>query len=790
METPGFGSAVHAEILGHGPNPTPHEQEIWFDKPAERWLEALPVGNGRIGGMVFGGVDTERIALSDVTMWSGRPSQNDVNPAARQHLDEIRQLLFAEKYAEGRALCEKYLLGRPASFGTNLPLPDVTIQLDRKDAVSYRRSLNLDEAVVRVAYRSGAHAYRREVFASNPDRVLVARIESDGPGDVNGRVSFGASKLPCTATTVGSDTLVLHGHAYEKVHSNGSDGVEFEARIRVRVEGGTLTAVEDAIVIKNARAVTLLIVTGTSYGAGQPQQFCESTLQRVATKPYADLRRAHILDHQSLFRRMDIGLGSTQAADQLPTDVRRKRVQDGENDPGLCALFFQYGRYLTIAGSRKDSPLPMALQGIWNDSLAAAMGWADDFHLDINTQQNYWPTEVCNLAECGEPVFHLTEGLRVSGRETATREYGAPGWVAHVVTNPWGYSAPGWGLGWGIFPTAGVWLAWQMWEHYLFTGDEEFLRKRAYPVLHDAAEFFLGYMVEHPRYKWLVTGPSTSPENSFRTADGVECSESMGPTCDRVLVHGLFDACIESARILGFDAEFGARLERAQEKLPPLRVGKHGQLQEWLEDFEEAQPNHRHTTHLISLYPESQITPEKTPELARAARVTIERRLNQPRWEDTEWTRANFIGFYARLHDGDAAYRHLAGLIGQDADNNLLTYSRGGIAGADRNIFAIDGNLGGAACMAEMLLQSHDGEIKLLPALPAAWPSGEVRGLCARGAIEVSLSWIGGKLQSATLRSHRGTRCAVRYGQRVLQVSLPRQQDVRLGLSAFEQSKA
>jgi alpha-L-fucosidase 2 len=786
LQAQGFvRTADAANSSSPGPSLPPQREELWFNKPAQRWLEALPVGNGRLGGMIFGGVEAERIALSDSTVWSGGPSHNDVNPEALAHLPEIRALMFADKYVEARALCEKYLLGRPASFGTNVPLPEVRIECDHTEATGYRRSLLLDEGVARVAYHSGAQAFHREFFASNPDGVLVARLTSDAPHGLNCRIAFGTLKQPGRVSVIGNNTLVLRSRAVETAHSNGKDGVDYQIRILARVEGGSAQGGEQALHIQKADAVTLLIVTGSSYGGEQPEQFCVRTLQRVEETPYAQLLAAHVRDHQALYGRVQISLDLNRALDQLTTDERRQRVEAGKDDPGLCALFMQYGRYLTIAGSRANSPLPMALQGIWNDSLAASMGWSDDFHLDINTQQNYWAVNVCNLDECGEPLYRFLEQLRIAGRETATKMYGAPGWVAHVVTNPWSYSAPGWGLGWGLTPTGGVWLATQMWYHYQFTGDRHFLETRAYPVLHDAAEFFLAYMVEHPEHKWLVTGPAGSPENSFRSPDGIQCSESMGPTCDRVFVYGLFQSCIESSRILGIDTEFRARLERAQARLTPFQIGKHGQLQEWLKDFDEAQPNHRHTTHLVALYPESQITPDKTPQFAQAARVTIERRISQAHWEDTEWTRANFIGYYARLRDGESAYRHLTGLIGQDADHSLLTYSRGGVAGADQNIFAIDGNMGGAACMAEMLLQSHDGVIRLLPALPAAWPHGQVSGLRARGGIEVAMAWHEGKLRNAWLRSDHDTTCTVRLGNSEAHVTLSRQKSVQLDAASF-----
>jgi alpha-L-fucosidase 2 len=472
-----------------------------------------------------------------------------------------------------------------------------------------------------------------------------------------------------------------------------------------------------------------------------------------------------------MFHRVGIDLGGAELAGQ-PTDERIAAVRAGGDDPHLLALFYQYGRYLLIAGSRPDSPLPTNLQGLWNDNLACKMGWTCDFHLDINMQQNYWPAETGNLTECNEPLFRLIESLREPGRRTARKIYGADGWVCHVFTNAWGYTAPGWGLGWGLHPTGGIWIASHLWEHYLFTGDKEFLESRAYPVLKEAAEFFLDYMVEHPRHGWLVTGPAVSPENTFLTPDGGRCAESMGPACDSVLVRDLYDSCIKASSVLGIDAELREKIEAARSKLPPLMIGKYGQLQEWLEDHEEADPAHRHTSHLIALCPSAQITPGKTPQLAKAARVTLERRLSQENWEDVEWSRANLINFFARLEDAEAAHGHLLGLLREDTDDNLLTFSRGGIAGAQQNIFVVDGNSAGTAGLGEMLLQSHAGEIHLLPALPQSWPEGSIQGVRARGGIEVDIEWRGGRLSSATLLSDSVTTCQVRYGSTTVSVRL------------------
>lgn len=764
---------------------SPGRNLLWFARPAERWLEALPVGNGRLGAMIFGSTGRERIALTESTLWSGAGSDTDENPGALSHLSEIRELLFSGNYSEASDLCRKYMLSSPKSYGTSLPMADLLLDFSTDgEAQSYRRLLDLDEAIARVEYRVNGRRFVREVFASNPAQVIVVRLTCDRPGQITFTAMCNAT-VPADSSVEGN-TLILRGHGWERMHSDGTLGVAFESRIRILAQGGTIMRDGAVLRVQNADAVTILGAAATNYGKGDPGLLCRRGLDAAAVRSYEQLRREHLADYQPLFHRIEIDLGGGAKADAIATDERRKSIEGGADDPALCALFFQYGRYLTIAGSRADSPLPMALQGIWNDGLASSMGWTDDFHLDINTQQNYWAAEVCNLPECHEPLFRLVESLREPGGRTAAKMYGAPGWVAHVSTNAWGFTAPGEGLGWGLFVSGGIWIAAQMWQHYEFTQDRAFLRQHAYPVLKDAAEFYLAYMVTHPKYGWLVTGPSESPENWFLTPEGKACSVSMGPTCDRVLIYALFTACIEASAILNSDPEFRDRLAAARAKLPPLQIGRHGQLQEWLEDYEEAQPNHRHTSHLISLYPDDQISPYKTPALARAARVTIERRISHANWEDTEWTRANFINYYARLLDGDTAHHHLLGLLQNDTDSSLLTYSRGGVAGAAQNIFAIDGNCAGAAGIAEMLMQSQGGEIHLLPALPAAWPEGHVSGLRARGGFQVSLRWKAGKLVSAFLSSQAGGKCTLRYGERVIPVEVPSGRPAHLASRDFE----
>ncbi|MGH9586396.1 MAG: glycoside hydrolase family 95 protein, partial [Acidobacteriaceae bacterium] len=744
---------------------------LWYGQPAERWLEALPLGNGHLGAMLYGGISTERIALSASAAWSGAPETGEVNPGALPHLNEIRQLFFSGRYDEAQALCGKYLPGHMKNFGTNLPLPELQLAFENvQNPRQYRRSLSLDDAIARVGFRTGDGVVERQVFASNTDRLLVIRLTCGRPGQINFRMSFGQSPLPAKVKTSGNDTLVLDGHAWEHLHSSGHDGVALQIRVHVLPEGGRSMAGEDVITVHSANAATLLVATGTSFRGGDPEAVCREAIEAARRKNFAQMRRDHIADYQALYNRVSIDLGqSASAIRNRPTDVRHAGLENGAEDPELLALFFQYGRYLTIAGSRADSQLPLALQGIWNDGLASSMGWTDDYHLDINTEQNYWAAEVCNLAECQMPLFALIEEMRKSGRRTAREMYGAPGWAVHTVTNPWGYTAPG-DVGWGIFVSAGIWISLQMWDHWTFNGDIEFLRTRAYPVLREAAEFFLAYMVPEPKHGWLVTGPSDSPENWYFTPTGGRASESMGCTCDRAFVYALYTMCIEASKKLSVDADLRRQLEEAKSKLPPYQVGRHGQLQEWLEDFKEAEPNHRHTSNLVGLYPLHQISPRTTPELARAAEVTIQRRMDAPHWEQSEWGRANLVVYFARLLKGDDAHKYLVSLVTKAADANLLTFSSAGVAGATQNIFAVDGNTAGAAGIAEMLLQSQGGQIEFLPALPAAWSDGSIRGLCARGGYVIDIVWGKVKLRSATVLSRNGGAAQFRYGDRVTNI--------------------
>ncbi|MGW6194559.1 glycoside hydrolase family 95 protein [Kribbella sp. NPDC055110] len=748
--------------------PAPEQQpvvpagELWYDRPAGRWFEALPIGNGRLGGMAYGGVPTERIDLSESTAWSGGPSAADLDPTAREHLPSVRKLLFAGEYAQAQQLASEHLLGTRASFGTNLPLPHLWLTFDHTGGADYRRALDLDQGLVSVTYGVDGVRFTREVLASHPQGVIAVRLTADRPGALSFTAGLAGSVFPGRTTTA-DGAISFSGRAVESLHSDGTTGALVEIRVHVEAVGGTTRFADDECAVVGADSAVLFVAVGTNWDGDDPVRRVDDLVAAAVDAGYDAVRTAHVADHSSLMRRVSLKLGDGR--DDVPTDRRREHPDDG-----LIALYFQYGRYLTVAGSRADSPLPLALQGLWNDGLASSASWSNDFHLDVNTEQNYWAAEPTNLAECHTPLFRLLQQLAETGQSTATQMYDAPGWVAHTVTNAWGYSAPGTAMGWGLNVTGGAWLATHLWEHYEYGGDEQFLRETAYPILRGAALFLLTYLTEDPATGQLVAGPSESPENWYVAPDGSRCSIAMGNTVDRVFAAAVLHDCSAAAEILDVDPDLRRRIAPALARLTPYRIGRHGQLQEWLHDFEEADPTHRHTSHLCALFPERQITPRTTPDLARAAEVTIERRQTADGWEQTEWVEANFALFHARLLQGDKALTHLTSLITDASEANLLSYSVGGVAGAAQNIYSFDGNAGGTAAVAEMLVQSDLNELELLPALPTTWQSGSVQGLRTRAGFTIDITWTNGHLAHATIHPpHPGTH-RIRYGNNVTEL--------------------
>jgi alpha-L-fucosidase 2 len=738
-----------------------HDNLLWYAQPAQKWTEALPVGNGRLGAMVFGQPAVERLQLNEGTLWAGGP-YDPVNPEAQAALPEVRRLIAAGRYKEADTLLGAKVMAKPLHQMPYQTVGDLLLTFADTAAVAdYRRDLDLDTATATVAYTSGGVRYTREVFATAPDNVVVVRLTADQ----RGKISFVAgmkTPMAATVTTADGDTLVLDGRGGDADGLKGQ--LRFQARVKVVATGGRVTTDATTVTVAGADEVTLLVAAATSFKrfddvSGDPAAAAGATIAAAAGKPFTALREAQLADHQRLFRRVTLDLGRTEAM-QLPTDQRIARFAQG-GDPQLAALYYQYGRYLLIACSRPGGQAA-TLQGLWNDSMTPP--WGSKYTININTEMNYWPAESGNLAECVEPLVTLVEELAITGARTAQSQYGAPGWVAHHNTDLWRATAPIDGPFWGMWPTGGAWLCLHLWDRYEFSGDEAELR-RFYPLMKGAAEFFLDTLQTEPRHGWLVTSPSISPENGHPAGTSV-CA---GPTMDMQILRDLFANTIAAAAALDVDAPFRERLAAARAKLAPNQIGAAGQLQEWMEDWDlQAEDiHHRHVSHLYGLFPGRDIHRRDQPALAAAVKKSLEIRGDRA----TGWATAWRLCLWTHLGDGDHAFEILQFLLSPERTYPNLFDAH--------PPFQIDGNFGGAAGIVEMLLQSRPGEIELLPALPKAWPDGSVTGLRARGAYEVDLSWSGGVLREATIRARHDGTVQLRCGAGVRTVTLARGESFR-----------
>lgn len=762
-----FGSCNYSTQKGKEQQADP-SLVLWYNEPAIIWDEALPVGNGRMGAMIFGNVYNERIQFNEESLWAGKRF-NTNNENALKDLNIIRKLIFENKIKEAYELGNKSLLGTPPRFRSHQTFGDIFLSMDSLARYTdYRRELYLSNGINKTIFTINGVRFSREIFVSAPDNIIVINITADKPASINTEVFL--KRQQDAQVFAENNQLILEGQIIDETtdeHGEGGKNMKFAAKMIALNKGGEIKAEKGKIIINNADELTLILTAATDYSLDklnydrsiEPLLICNNILDKAEGKSYAQIKESHIKEHSAIFSRVQIDLGGKQLS-SIPTNERLDSVINGGEDPDLVALYFQYGRYLLMGSSRSPGVLPANLQGIWNNHIQAP--WNSDYHTNINLQMNYWHAEICNLHELTVPLVNLVDKWREPGRVSAKDMYGCSGWMMHHATDVFGKTTPNADMRWGMSPLSGVWMTFPLWRHYQFTMDKEYLKNRAYPIMKEAMDFVSDFLIEKDGY--LVTSPTMSPENAYILKDEKYPNQlTYASTIDNQTLIAHIDHCIEASEILGVDDDLRKNWKEIRLKIPPILIGKDGSIMEWIKDYDEWEPGHRHMSHLLGLYPLAQITPA-TPELFEAAKKTIDNRLVHGGGH-TGWSRAWIINFFARLHEGETAYEHVMALLRKSTKSNLFD---------NHPPFQIDGNFGGTAGIAEMLLQSHlrdeNGDFyqDLLPALPSALSKGKISGIKGRGGFEISISWENSELVSVEVVSVIGNKLNLRYADKTI----------------------